>query len=446
MNAAELYLPGDHTRGRFMRMDAASILKRFFFLERALIISQSGWLPSIAQFGVKTTLPRFTWQDAMTADALRDRVFELRYPSRMMEVGADAPLVELYEETIHAPNVLAFVLTLARVTKPALLEGYRAYLAEADEIADGPTIRFLRIAVREKEQQVKRLEEYARKMAQLAPEQCEAAEAWVAALQAWLGQIGGVQLDAPQVVARPEILPGRKPFMLAQAPARDSRFHLCRYYWPDIVVEDYPYGSGLTLQLRSAISHVNEVWAVETGGAILYAFAEQLGWEFIRDAARWTYDEARHARMGYERLRGWGFEPREIPLGSYIYDSAAGQDAIYRLGMLHYFETKNIGKKTRRAREFASYEDRVSQHDMDFDWADETIHAHYGRYWHEALREQQPERIPSVEEVHRQCDELVEAEVARATDEDREDILQVAGAMIEKAKRLAQSSGEGDVW
>ena len=117
------------------------------------------------------------------------------------------------------------------------------------------------------------------------------------------------------------------------------------------------------------------------GGAVLNAFAEDLEWEFMYDAARWTYDEARHTRMGYDRLRAWGYEPQEMPLGSHIYDSANGQDPAVRLGMLHYFETKNIGKKTKRANAFGSYQDRVSQHDMDFDWADETIHAHYGKRW-----------------------------------------------------------------
>ena len=117
----------------------------------------------------------------------------------------------------------------------------------------------------------------------------------------------------------------------------------------------FPYGDGIRLQLRSAVSHVNEVWAVETGGAILHAFADDLGWEFIYDAARWTYDESRHMRMGYERLKTWGYPPEEIPLGSYIYDSARGQDPVIRLGMLHYFETKNIGKKTKRAEAFAAY-------------------------------------------------------------------------------------------
>src|SRR5438093_1123019 len=119
---------------------------------------------------------------------------------------------------------------------------------------------------------------------------------------------------------------GRRPFALAQTPARDPSFTFARYYWPDIIDPQYPYGEGLGLQLRSAVSHLNEVWAVETGGAILQAFAETLGWEFILDAARWTYDESRHCRMGWQRLSDWGFAPVEMPLGSYIYDAPRGQD------------------------------------------------------------------------------------------------------------------------
>ena len=60
-----------------------------------------------------------------------------------------------------------------------------------------------------------------------------------------------------------------------------------------------------------------------------------------------------------------GYRPQEIPLGSYIYDSARGQDPVIRLGMLHYFETKNIGKKTKRAEAFASYDDKLSQHEKE---------------------------------------------------------------------------------
>ena len=39
-------------------MDAARILKRFFFCERALIMAQSGWLAGIARFDAKLAAPR----------------------------------------------------------------------------------------------------------------------------------------------------------------------------------------------------------------------------------------------------------------------------------------------------------------------------------------------------------------------------------------------------
>lgn len=430
----QAYLPGDHERGRWMRLDAARILKRYFFCERSLILSQGGWLPAIASFDAKTLLPLFFWQDAMIAHALRERVFELRFPSRMMEIGDDATLVSVFDAALDAPSGEAFVLSLARLYKPALLAAYREYEQLSDELADGPILRSLRTAIAEKTEQIAALTSLAQAMLHAAPERAAEAEAWVAALGLRLTQAGGVSVTPPRSCNFDGDLPGRTPFRLAETPARDPAFRLCRYYWPDVVDPAFPYGDGMRLQLRSAVSHINEVWAVETGGAILQAFGERLGWEFIYDAARWTYDESRHARMGYERLKSWGYRHEEIPLGSYIYESARGQSPVVRLGMLHYFETKNIGKKTKRAEAFASYDDKVSQHDMDFDWADETIHAAYGHRWLDALRNQDPDGTPDIDAIRQQCDALVAAEVASATPADCEEIHTIASAMLAKAE------------
>ena len=427
------YLPGGHPRARFLRLDAATILKRFYLCERSLIISQSAWLAGIAALEAKMTLPRFTWQDTLTAHALRERVFELRYPRRMLEIGHDAPLVALFDESIHAPSAQAFILALAQVFKPALLSAYRSYVSCADELSDGPILRALHLAIAEKEAQIAWLQSQAAELAELEPERRQEAEQWASAVAERLAQVGGLTLETPHQAPTSDDLPGRRPFKLAEVPARDNRFHLCHYYWPDIIDPNFAYGEGINLQLRSGVSHLNEVWAVETGGAILHAFADELDWDYIYDAARWTYDESRHVLMGYERLRAWGFALHEMPLGSYIYDSAAGQDPIIRLGMLHYFETKNIGNKVKRAEAFAQYQDRMSQHDMEFDWADETIHAAYGKRWHNALHAKFPDRIPAMDGLHRRCDELVAVEIAAATDAQRADIRQVADAMIAKA-------------
>lgn len=433
-----IYLRSSHPRARLMRLDAATLCKRFYLCERSLAISQAGWIAATAPFEVKMALARFLWEDALAAHMLRERVFELRYPSRMLEIGEDQSLVELFDEAVNAPSAAAFILGLAHVLKPAMLAAYRAYLNEADELTDGPILRFLRLALAEKAEQIAQLTRFADEMVSAAPpDRRHEALAWVSALSESLIQRGGVSTETPQALAEPIKLPGRRDFQLTEIPARDPCFHLCHYYWPDIIDPNFAYGEGLRLQLRSAVSHLNEVWAVETGGAILHAFANILEWEFIYDTARWTYDESRHARMGFERLSAWGFTPAEMPLGTYIYDSARGQPPIIRLGMLHYFETKNIGKKPKRAQAFASYQDKLSQHDMDFDWADETLHAAYGRRWHEALHTSNPAQFPALETTRRRCDELIAAEVARATETERADIHRVAGAMISKAERMA---------
>jgi len=434
------YLPGDHGRASLMRMESAAILKRFYFCEQALIRGQAAWLAAIAPLEVKLTVPRYIWEDAQVADALRQRVFELRYPSRLMEIGADAPLIQFYEASRDAPSAAAYLAGLARVLVPALLRAYQEYLAVADDIGDGPTKRFLALAAREKERQADELVALVDELVALEPDARAAANAWAGALAARADELGGVSLAPPPALGAAPPLSGAMPFAPVEVPGRDPRFHRNRFYWPDNVDPTYAYGEGIHLQLRSAVSHLNEVWAVDTAGYILDAFADQLGPDFVSDAARWVYDESRHATMGWVRLRDWGFARAELPLGSYIYDSARGQDPIYRLGMLHYFEAKNIGKKPKRAEAFAGYGDAASQHDMDFDWADEGIHAAYGKRWLTALIAARGLPPDTFEEVRARCEHLVATMVASATPDEVVDIRLTADHLIAHAGTLVTSN------
>src|SRR6185369_9153859 len=194
----------------WMRLDAAALLKRFHFLEQSLVVSQAGWLPGIPLLDAKIGLPRHLWEDALTAGALRERVLELRFPNRLMEAGEDAPLVALFEAGRHAPSAEAFVLSLAQVFKPALLAGYQLYLAQADEIADGPTLRILRQAVLDKTEQIRELAGWAAELlsAAPAPNGRAEAEAWTSGLQEQFTRLGGVSLDALEPGLRLGPLPG----------------------------------------------------------------------------------------------------------------------------------------------------------------------------------------------------------------------------------------------
>jgi uncharacterized ferritin-like protein (DUF455 family) len=333
------------------------------------------FVPRVAPLEHKAELARTAWEAGLAADALRERVFELRYPSRFLEEQAEELVVETPEDL--------------RALAAALRAGYEGYLTAADELADGPSIRIVEAALRDA----------SRRAASLA--EIELAE---------------------------------------EDPARDPRYFPSSFYWPDVLDPTYPYGEGVALQVRSAVSHLNEVWAVDTAGRILAELTPELGWEFTRDAARWLYDESRHMLMGAERLARWGFEPRQLPLGGYIYEACAGQDPLYRLGMLGYFETKNIGRKRERAQAFHQLGDATSETDMEFDWADETLHAEYGRRWLRRLLEvrgEDPESWPAVLDC---CEQLVQERIAHATDADLARIRTCADALLQAANDRAYPS------
>jgi uncharacterized ferritin-like protein (DUF455 family) len=448
MSQAAPYLLSERTRARWMRFDTAQILKRFFFCERALLLTEAAWLPLIASIEIKTELPRFIWQSAQTAEALRERVFELRFPNRMLEQeGPDRDLLVLVNQIKNSPSVGALLLSLGEVLLPLLRDWYRDYLKVSDPIADGPTHRFLKLALNEKEEQVRAMSAWAQNALTANPQERDAAVQWASAIRDQLTIADYETMDSSHIRPEPAPIPGSRSYAIPDTPARDPRFWPCRFYWPDIIDPSFPYGEGLKLQLRSAISHLNEVWAVETGGVLLSTFAHVLPWEWISDAARWTYDESRHCQMGYDRLDAWGLDPAEIPLGTYIYGSAAGQDPIYRLGMLYFFETKNIRHKPVRAELFHTYGDKLSEHDMDFDWADETIHAGYGRHWLKQLLAVRREDPANYEAIRLRCGELIRACVATATTEEIAAIKRVANGLIAKladwsARRAIMADGQ----
>jgi hypothetical protein len=364
------YLPP--TRELRVRLDTARNLTRLFYREQAVVFACGGWTPRVGLLEHKAELARTAWESALAGDALRERVFELRYPVRFLDEQSE-------ELEVAGPDDLRRLVA-------ELHDDYLAYLEAADELADGPSIRLAEAALRDKKRQ--------------------------------RDALGPIELADDD-------------------PARDPRYFASSFYWPDVLDPSYPYGEGVALQLRSAVSHLNEVWAVDTAGRILNELSPELGWEFTSDAARWLYDESRHMLMGRERLARWGFEPAQIPLGGYIYEACVGRDALYRLGMLGYFETKNIGRKRERAQAFHGMGDATSETDMEFDWADETLHAEYGRRWLRRLleaREEDPESWPAVLE---ECERLVQARVEQATPEELERIRTCADALTAAAEAAA---------
>jgi Protein of unknown function (DUF455) len=366
----------------------------------------------------------------MTADALRERVFELRYPERDLDTGVDRDVVRRFEASLNAPGPLSFLSGLSDVYLPALSRAYEGYLDANDDVADGPTRRFLDLAVREKGGQVETLGRLDRKLEETTEDASDGGR-WVARMADGLHDVAA----ASPGETKESFVDHGVAFRLPEHPARDDRYFVTSFYWPDNFDPDFPYGDAWRLRIRSAVSHLNEVWAVDTAGAILHAFAGVLGWEFVRDASRWLYDESRHMMMGARRLDLWGFDKKDVPLGSYIYESCNGHDPIFRLGMLAYFETKNIGKKRVRATQLGRAGDAEGQRDMDFDWADEAIHAGYGRKWMRAALAESGRPSSDWDEVVARCEELVQERIASATDVEKDDTRACADRLLALAEK-----------
>jgi hypothetical protein len=424
-----------------MRKDTAEILTRLFFVERSLILSQAGWIPGVVSLEGKAALARMLWEDSVAADAIRNRILELRYPSRVVVPDQHQVVLDFFDEARNAPGPEAFVLSLARVLKPALRDGYETFSKLSDRISDGPSALVLKHALNDKNEQISDLEKLADGMLAANPGRRQEAEIWVGEFSRRLTLLGGHLLDIQAGQGAESIqLPGRCPFELARIPARDSRFKQVRFYWPHIVEPDFPSDTGIPLQLRSAIGHLNEVWAAEMSAANLYNFADELGWEYVRDIARWTYDESRHCLMGYHRLVEWGFRPEELPLGDYIYTTARGQDPIFGIGMLFYFETKYIHRGQQRIKAFTELEDSTSRHDYEFDWADETFHAEYGKRWLTALFEKREKGPHTLDKIRDQCDKLIAATIATATPREKAEIHAQAERLIKQAEAIVTIS------
>jgi hypothetical protein len=440
MLTPEIRMPSMDSRARLMVGTCATILKRFYFLQREMVLMQAGWMPGTEHWQSKLLLPEFLWQDALIARDLRERVLELRYPERRIVVGDDRPLLDLWRSFRDAPNSTAFVLALHQAIKPALRKAYEDYLEVADRLDDSPTVRILKQAIEDVDEQLARWRETQADADAVYPEHREAAVQWARGVSETLARFPGFWAVSEQAASGSGFDPARwggKPFQISRTGKRDKRFPFSLFPWPDSLDPQRGPGQGWELQVRQATHHLNEVWAAETAAACVFDLVETAPPDFLEESARWCYDEIRHCRMGFARFRNWGFTMSEMPMGSFSYDAGAHTDSITRLGIIYYFESTYIHTKSERTKIFAAFGDPVSSHDMDFDWADELIHSYYGTRWlKHFLSEKGDARTPN--HVRKSAEACVQAIRARASQADRSATETLYQQTMTRARALAR--------
>jgi uncharacterized ferritin-like protein (DUF455 family)/ferritin-like metal-binding protein YciE len=385
-------LPASRVTPETARVDQSShYLKRCYVAERQLMRTLAAWFVDTSQWDIKRQLAQDMWETSRHADALRTRILELRYPRRDVDKKYDADVLALMGECAKGRDTEEFVGGIYGVLLPALIHTYQIYLDQADALNDAPTVYILRHIVADLQAQVERMRVLA---ADVAPALFESTQDWQDYLRQSLESIGGISgLEQRGAAPTAHTCAGRPAYQVGREVRRDSRwrpalFHLPhenkydvegRKAWQRIEALD----KRVAMQVWSAISHFNEIWAAEVVAASMWDLDNQ-PWDFYLDLARWAWDEARHSTMGYRALQGWGWDvPDLIPWGTALYNALGPMPPIQRLALLYFYEDSLLraGTKQIELQILESAQDDGSAQDMDFDWADEAIHVNYGYTW-----------------------------------------------------------------
>jgi len=361
--------------GRKPVEDASAVLKRLYYTEREVMRTLAGYLVSVSDWELKKKLPYHIWQDSLRADALRTRVLEMRYPRRDVDQEHD-PLLQTYlGGLVRCGNDAELIVGAYFVTKQALLEAYETYMADADPLDDAPTFEFMRRYPDELRRQLETIRAIYDRLPEIADGEDHGRRR---ELERYLQAIGGLDGRGGGREAEPELPASlRRPaYTPPLVPKRDPRFTPAEYHMPPVEWESF-----LEHQIWAGINHVNEIWASEVPGLVMWAW-DDMPWEFYLESARWCFDESRHCMMGEERLSAWGFEAGvDYPVFADHYVSVSAKGELALLGLLHYFETGGPAWKSGMKKKFEELGDTSSSQDFDYDWADESIHLQYGYKW-----------------------------------------------------------------
>lgn len=392
----------------------AKVLQRYRFMHEGLLRVMAGQLPARGDWDLKLGLCRHMYENAEAANALRERIPELRTSSAVLGKEPDAVLALLMEELIHAANDLELTAGIYSVVKPALLQTYKRHMQTTQQIVDQPTLRILRTIVLDLEDQVAWGAELQRMLE--ASGAYPAHEEFTDRLRSYIVAAGGIDGSLPKTSELPPRERSSEPYRLPLRSVRDART-MGPVTWARTSMSNAPEDETGRRVVGTMRVRQEEMTACELVAGVLYS-QRHMPWSFQRDLARHVWDEARHAMFGQAALEADGYDWKKEPQYTSDYDVNAhkvpgAQYAWLSIGIEEGAMVSN-GKK----KEFEYFRD-IAKHPLmqqfqDYDWADEVVHANLGRKWAPELL---GEEIAFVREVAKKELDHFWTEVNKASDE-----------------------------
>lgn len=364
-------------------------LLRFQWVELRLGRIALSRIPATPEWEVKGAFALHQWLDAEHADALRERIGELRNPAPRVDAPPSAALNAFLDAVDDSADTIELLTGLYAVARAALVEAYRAHLDTTNPLVDHPTRRILRHALTDGEEQLAWGREALDALVARSTDGARRSDAFGSGLRALLDEAGGIGggagTDPAGIDARVEAgaaapAGGRH----AMTPRRDARFHgQLDFDFPPHVVCDLDYVPADERNLALLCKRLLEMDVPEMMASFLTEDA--LPWPHERRYRRQLWDEARHSMMGEAAFEAKGIDWTRIPLNvGFALRLNLHADARERELMLYAIEQSLMPADTGKRREFetaVAAGDALSAHFHDFDWADEVLHARIGRAW-----------------------------------------------------------------
>ncbi|MCF3650025.1 DUF455 family protein [Synoicihabitans lomoniglobus] len=348
-------------------------LTTLFALQRELVRSSAAWLAGVPYWDAKEQLARHILADARAAEAVLQRLHELKASG--VEHQQVAGVQALGHDLACAPHGDAWLRAHYRVVKPALIAELTSFLQRSDPVMDAPTHDVIRHVRAVWQTQVSWFVEFTPSYSAWEYADDETAN-WESRVKAVMAL---VSLDAADFYPRDARLsPGERSADF-EGIARVRRDKTCR------LANDtgFPREGATFEQKRFLVfyNHTQEMQFAESLGEILYETVE-MPWAFHLDLARHLADEVRHAGMGVERLRQLGVELTEIPMQTQHYKFRTNMSAMERFCLMTLvMEATAFERKRANVELFESHGDEVSLLYETYDIRDEMLHTNLGHVW-----------------------------------------------------------------
>ncbi len=365
-------------------------LKRLNWVEQRVVELMLTQITCTPEWEVKGGLCHHAWLAAEHAKSLQQRVSELRHPPHNFHVAPDQALDAWLEEALRSHGTVELLTALYRVIKPAMLEAYRAQLTATHPLVDQPSRRILRLIVQEEEETLAWGE--AAWDALLTTEELEQQSlAWQMHLLAYLDAAGGLLGESKPAGASLPPPRATLPLQPDWFPRRDARFESYNYHFPphwvyaqrDRTVAERNLALVCKRLLEMDVPEMMARIIWETNQAAL-ATGKPRPWEYSADMCRQVWDEARHSMMGEAWLVSQGVDFTRVPLNIGF---SLGLNQLVSAPEAHatllWIEQGLMPKSTGKAYEWSvarDSHDALANLFMDYDWADEVLHVHLGRW------------------------------------------------------------------